>query len=189
MTVVSLPVTRPAGRTLLVASPGCRAEALGRLSQMGFQCGEADEPYAAVAELAKRPLVYRSVVLSLQSLYREELQIIATIKQRWPHVDVWLTHTDGRATAIADAIRLGADGLLTEEGLQRTAIPGGATKPTDQRPVPTNEPDPFSDESATPAANLADPPTDESDGETVLSADELRALLQGSPAPLPRQTD
>jgi hypothetical protein len=156
---------------------------------MGFQCGQADEPYAAVAELAKRPLVYRSVVLSLQSLYREELQIIATIKQRWPHVDVWLTHTDGRATAIAEAIRLGADGLLTEEGLQRTAIPGTASRPTDQRPVPTNEPGPISGEPATPAADHAMHPADESDSETVLSADELRALLQEPPAPLPRHTD
>ena len=189
MTVVSLPVTRPAGRTLLVANSSCRADALGRLSQMGFQCGEVDEPYAAVAELAKRPLVYRSVVLSLQSLYREELQIIATIKQRWPHVDVWLTHTDGRATAIADAIRLGADGLLTEEGLQRTAIPGGTAKSTDQRPVPANEPGSLSSEHATPTIDRIEPPTDESDSENVLSADELRALLQEPPAPLPRVTD
>jgi hypothetical protein len=104
-------------------------------------------------------------------------------------VDVWLTHTDGRATAIADAIRLGADGLLTEDGLQRTAIPGGAPRPVDQSPVPADAPEPLSAEPAALTADHAEHPTDESDGETVLSSDELRALLQESPAPLPRQTD
>ena len=52
--------------------------------------------------------------------------MIATIKARWPQLDVWLTHTDGRATGTADALRFGADGLLTEEGLQRTVIGSAA---------------------------------------------------------------
>jgi DNA-binding NarL/FixJ family response regulator len=156
-------------------------DALYRLSQLGFQCGEVDEPYAAIAELAKRPLQYRSVVLSLQSLYREELQIIATIKARWPQLDVWLTHTDGRATATADALRFGADGLLTEEGLQRTVMGSAARSmepKTSSAEPPTNLPNQASDFS-----------DEESSSETVLSADELRALLQEPPAPLPRHTD
>jgi hypothetical protein len=186
MTVVSLPVTRPAGRTLLVANPGCRTEPLERLARMGFQCGQADEPYAATAELARRPAGYQSVVLSLQSIFREELPIIATIKKRWPHLDVWLTHTDGRAAATADAIRLGADGLLTDEGLQRTALGGDAARNGERAAKQNATPEP-------PKLLPVPPPLEfspeEASAETVLSADELRALLQEPPTPLPRESD
>jgi DNA-binding NarL/FixJ family response regulator len=93
------------------------------LRGLGFGATEADDPYAAMAELCRRPLVYRAVILSLASLYREELSMIPAVKARFPHVEVWLAQTDGRQAALAEGMRLGADGLLAEDGLHRVAHP------------------------------------------------------------------
>jgi hypothetical protein len=189
MTGVSMPVTRPTGRALIIGSPACRNAPLGTLQRLGFTCAEIDDPYSAMAELCRRPLVYRAIILSLASLYREEMALIQAVKRRWPHVDIWLTQTDGRHAALADAMRLGADGLLSEDGLHRTALTGGTTD-TVYRPS----------ETGTVAAGLAPvsavPPVDpepeahEDEGnEPILTADELRALLAEQPTAFPDDTD
>jgi hypothetical protein len=189
MTGVSMPVTRPTGRALIIGSPACRNAPLGTLQRLGFTCAEIDDPYSAMAELCRRPLVYRAIILSLASLYREEMALIQAVKRRWPHVDIWLTQTDGRHAALADAMRLGADGLLSEDGLHRTALTGGTTD-TVYRPSDTG----------TVAAGLAPvsavPPVDpepeahEDEGnEPILTADELRALLAEQPTAFPDDTD
>jgi hypothetical protein len=193
MSGVSLPVTRPSGRALIVGNPSSRAEPLVTLQRMGFGCAEMDDPYAAMAELCRRPLVYRALVLSLSSLHREELGIIPGVKRRFPHVDVWLTHTDGRQAAMADAMRLGADGLLSGEGLHRVAVALPEAVPFathDPIPMPAAEPVPRPAETtvqaapaASPAPRQAAPDDVGTSGEPVLSADELRALLQEQPAP------
>src|SRR5581483_8395177 len=118
---VSLPVTRPSGRALLVSNPGSRDALRETMQRLGYTAAESDDPYAAMAELCRRPLAYRGVILSLAGLYKEELPIIRAIKRRYPHVDVWLAHTDGRQAALAEAMRLGADGLLDDDGLHRVA--------------------------------------------------------------------
>ena len=125
MSGVSMPVSRPAGRALIVGSATCRPGPLGTLQRLGFVCAEVDDSYAGMAEICRKPLAYRAMILSLASLYREELPLIQAVKRRWPHVDVWLTHTDGRHAAMADAMRLGADGLLSEDGLHRTGLGSG----------------------------------------------------------------
>src|SRR5688500_16598864 len=122
MSGVSLPVSRPVGRALIVGSPTNRTLPLSTLQRLGFTCAETDDPYGAMLELCRRPLVYRAVILSLTSLYREELQIIATIKRRMPHVEVWLTHIEARQASLAEAMRLGADGLLAEEDRKSTRL-------------------------------------------------------------------
>jgi hypothetical protein len=155
----------------------------------------ADDPYAAAIELCRRPLAYRAVILCLNSTYREELPLIRMIKSRLRHIDVYLSQTDGRHAALAEAVRMGADGLLADDGLHRIASDSGpifnvAVAAAESRyngdehhaavPVPTpaaaaNEtsPDFFDD----PLAN----------GDAVLTADELRALLQEQPS-LPPST-
>ena len=194
MSGVSLPVTRPSGRALVVGNPASRVEPADTLQRMGYGCAEMEDPYAAMAELCRRPLVYRAVVLSLSSLHREELAIIPGVKRRFPHVDIWLTHTDGRQAALADAMRLGADGLLSGEGLHRVAVSGLGSSGfggSDSPPVLLQ-----SDRMhETPVQALAQPPAAVAEprqdthedagttGEPVLSADELRALLQEQPAP------
>jgi CheY-like chemotaxis protein len=173
MSAVSLPVTRPIGRALVVASSSSRAQPTAILQQLGYTCAEADDPYTAMLEICRRPLVYRAVILSLASLYKEELAVVQSIKQRFPHMEVWLTQTDGRQASLAEAMRLGADGLLSEDGLHRIAITAAAEVPPPPPPAPVMQ-----------AVESEDEPSD-SDmgiGEPVLTADELRALLPEQPS-------
>lgn len=184
MSGVSLPVTRPVGRALLVGSPASRAEAVEMLERVGFASSEADDPYAAMMELCRRPLIYRALILSLGSLYREELPLIAVVKRRFPHVEIWLTQTDGRAAALADGMRLGADGLLGEDGLHRIAVPGAAAAES-AHGIRGNEPLLAGDTAHAEAmaeSNVASPEFERSLTEPVLTADELRALLQEQPS-------
>jgi hypothetical protein len=170
MSGLSLPVNRPTGRALLVASPASRAQSLEILGGLRFDVTEVDDPYAAMTELCRRPLVYRAVILSLASLYREELSIVATVKSRFPHVELWLAHTDGRQAALAEAMRLGADGLLADDGLHRVAGTAPAATVAAPAPTPAAEAPPVPDEppaETTPAHEDA----------PILTPDELRALL------------
>ena len=183
MTGVSMPVTRPTGRALIIGSPSCRTAPLNTLQRLGFTCAEIDDPYAAMAEICRRPLVYRAIILSLVSMYREELPIIQSVKRRWPHVDVWLTQTDGRHAALADAMRLGADGLLSDDGLHRTAIAGSASESLYSRSEAGSGAWPVS---AVPPVDPADAQeSDLGDNEPILTAEELRALLAEQPMALP----
>lgn len=188
---VQLSVTRPAGRALLIGNESCRQESLQLLHRLKFQCGLVEDPYAAMIELARQPHAYGAVVISLNSFYREELQFIAAIKQVWPQVEVWLTLTDGRAAALAEAMRLGADGLLNEEGWHRTAAAPAPIAATSVSPISsprrsTSMNGPMSAESrgvasADASESHVDSYPDDSTGEPVLSAAELRALLQEPP--------
>lgn len=135
-------------------------------------------------ELSRRRLAYGALILSLASLYREELSLISTVKRRLPHLEVWLAHTDGRQAALAEAMRLGADGLMDEEGLHRMAAPAPAM-PATYQPMPA--PAPSSNlEAAPPEAPEPSEDPETSDeaafGEPVLTAEELRALLQDQTA-------
>jgi hypothetical protein len=160
------------------------------MQALGYDCAEVDDPYAAIAELIRQPRAYRAAVLSLPGLHKDELPIVATVKRRLPHVDVWLTHIDGRQAALAEAMRLGADGLLAEDGLHRMAVAGGDAIAAPAPAAPA-EPAPVEIEIAgsAPSGSLAHEMEEEmSVGEPVLTAEELRALLQEQPA-LPPDED
>ena len=201
MSGMTLPVQRPTGRALLVAGTGNRAKPLEILRDLGFDSAEFDDPYSAMTELCRRPLVYRAVILSLAGLYREELSVIPAIKSRFAHVELWLAHTDGRQAALAEAMRLGADGLLADDGLHRVAGAGsptvaeaaatagasGSVSPTVTAPVwPQTEP---SAAGASSHAESQDELHDES-GQPgpILTPDELRALLHEQSS-VPRDED
>ena len=183
---------------MVVGSAAGRAGPVGTMQQMGYACAEADDPYAAMAELCRRPMVYRALILSLAAIHREELAMIPALKRRFPHLEVWLTHTDGRQSTLAEAVRLGADGLLSEEGLHRMAVPPAGSVPYDpdsaaEGPVAAPvarqeaarpEPSPVSHAPAGARHGAADEEPN-AIGEPVLTADELRALLQEQPAPPP----
>jgi len=201
MSGVSLPVTRPSGRALVVGNPASRVEPLGTLQRMGYGCTELDDPYAAMAEICRRPLAYRAIILSLASLHREELGLVTGVKRRFPHIDIWLTQTDGRQAALAEAMRLGADGLLSGEGLHRVAMapPAAYASAVEAAPPPpaevvlapqTDEAEAEVEQQAEPEAPAERPSPaaatpDDVHGlaEPVLTADELRALLQEQPPP------
>lgn len=190
MSGVSFPVNRPAGRALIVATASSRSQPLGLLQRLGFTCAETDDPYHAMLELSRRPMVYRAMILSLSGLYKEELQLIAAVKRRFPHVDVWLTHIEARQAALAEAMRLGADGLLADDGLHRTAagaFPVETIASDESSNAAVREPISLSapDASNSPQSVQRDMDFDADDanvGEPVLTADELRALLQEQPA-------
>jgi hypothetical protein len=180
MSAVSLPVNRPNGRALVVGNASSRASAAEILQHLSYQVQDVEDPYAALAELCRRPLAYRAVILSLQSLYREELQIISTIVARYPHIEIWLTHTDGRAAALAEASRLGAHGLLSEEGLHRFAIVSREAGPSHTVPFKGRGTQSIPDvtEAGHRDHSFLDAPAA---GDPVLTAEELRALLQEQP--------
>jgi hypothetical protein len=175
---VSLPVTRPPGRALIVGQPALRIAPTMALNKQGYVCTEVDEPYDAMVTLCRRPLFYSAVIFSLNSLYREELLIISSIKRRFSHVDIWLSDTDGRQAALAEAMRLGADGLVAEDGLHRiAAVPPATTE--ESASTSTNAAPPES-----PTDSPADSPIScENSADPLLTAEELRALLQESPGP------
>jgi hypothetical protein len=133
-------------------------------------------------ELCRRPLVYRALILSLSGLYREELSMIESVKRRFPHLEIWLSQTDGRQASLAEAMRLGADGLIADDGMHRTAIgspPPSSSPALQPREIPDDELTPEMDASE----SLPAEPDKESDfPEPVLTADELRALLQDQPS-------
>lgn len=195
MAGVSLPVTRPVGRALLVGSASCRSQPMATLQGLGYSCAEAEDPYSAMAELCRRPLSYRALILSISSLYREELQLIRAVRRRFPHIEVWLADTDGRQSAMADGMRLGADGLLAEDGMHRMAVaPAELDRSAECLPESNGDDAHRDQETETTPASGADAPTlrrypDESLGEPVLSADELRALLQEQPATPPNNKE
>ncbi|HEX8912934.1 MAG TPA: hypothetical protein VF796_11280 [Humisphaera sp.] len=110
---------RSPARALVVGNPALRGSVVAALQAQSVTADEADDPYLAMAELCEHPRAYKAVVLSLQSLYREELAIIPSIKRAHRHVEIWLADIDGRSAALAEAMRLGADGLLGEDGLHR----------------------------------------------------------------------
>ena len=186
MASLTLQSSRGVGRAIAVGNAACRQAILAVLAREGQTAFETDCPYQAMAELSRKPQGYRMVVLSLQSLYREELEIITAIKAHCAEVDVWLAQTDGRAGALADALRLGAAGIMDDNGLHRLSAPA------EKSPAPTVEPavaPPAAEpvRPAEPARQAASWPEEpvmsvSSSDDPVLTADELRALLQEPPA-------
>jgi hypothetical protein len=180
MPEVSLPVTRSIGRALVVANSSSRAHLVQTLARLGFDCAECDDPYTATLELCRRRLAYQAMIVSLASLFRSELTLIATVKRRFPHVEVWLAHTDGRQADLAESMRLGADGLLGEEGFHRIAT--SAPEPVTYQSMPEAlVPMPHAQPSHAVGPAPAEPDEIVVPGEPVLTADELRALLQDPP--------
>ena len=168
------PANAPLGPALTLVSSTAAAELTFELQRLGYDSFHLDEPYAALLELLDRPLVYRALVISLPALYRDELSLIRTVRHCLPHLDVLLAHTDGRHAALAEAMRLGATGLLSDDTVHRLA---------ETAPLPD----------ANASAILEEPSDDESFDDTgeiiepILTAEELRALLHEQPS-LPEQS-
>lgn len=178
----------------MVGSASCRAHAKSALSHVPFEIATADDPYTAAVEVCRRPLAYRAMVLCMHSTYREELSIVTMLKQRFSHIDVYLSQTDGRAAATVDAMRRGADGLLAEDGLHRfSELENAPPQQPQSASVVTTAP-------AVATAPIAPPPPpvvdtrgdgnvldDTISGEAVLTAEELHALLHDQPTMPPSE--
>lgn len=198
-------LTGPPGLALVVGTAAQRGPAVSAVEGMGWSAAEVDDPYAAMAELCRRPHDYQAVVLSIQGLYREELAIIPAVKRAVRHAEVWLTDIEGRAAALAEAMRLGADALLGEEGLHplggghvngHGASDPGRTQATHPASARASRDDTNGSEAGPDAppriervagrkpADDGEPANGHDDAfgaphsaEPVLTADELRALL------------
>lgn len=218
-----------AGLALVVGTPEKRRHVIPAVQARDLSPVEVDDPYTAMAELCRLPgddahgsSGVSVLLLSLQSLYREELQIITAVRQRFPRVLIWLTDLDGRSASLAEAMRLGIDGLLSEDGLHRLSdrsfapadqralkvsntasppivparqngharpMPGSPRKASQDEPRRVADPRSAGQQtrSVPVAGPLSDGPEDSygySPDEPLLSADELRALLQ-DPDPTP----
>ena len=175
--MISANVVKSAGHALIVGGDACRPQPCQVLQSIGYETDERPDPYSALLELCARPLVYRALVLSLQSLYRDELAIITTVRQRFPHISVWLAHTDGRAATLVEAMKLGAEALVSLNGVHSLGEDSDHPQPAKSmtfRPVPAEE-------QIEPAAKpeAPEPPARPAGRgqEPVLTADELHALL------------
>ena len=182
---------------LIIANPAMQTQPLHILQRLGFEAIGVADPYTAMAELLSAKEEYRGCVLSLQSVYREEISMIGALKRRLPELEIWLSHTDGRQSALAKAMRLGADGLLGEDGLHRIAMsqtPADNVAPSASSSMQFNASQPPSEPVHLPQSPLTfaneneDVNPDRMDdddmpvNEPVLTADELRALLQEQPS-------
>ena len=168
-------------RTLVVAQQDLQNGLADQLTAAGMSAVFAPDPYAAMTELCRRPLVYRAVAISLHGVYHEELNLIPAIKRRFPHVAIYLSHTDHRQAAMAEALRLGADGLISEQGAHHIApptpvveMPPPAPASLAAAPLP-----PVMREVARPPREVE--PLELRSSEPVLTAEELRALLEDEP--------
>lgn len=169
----------------LVACGEAAAPALSiELESLGFRVTLAADPYHLLLQLLDEPLVYDAVVLSLPAIYRDELAIIRTIRERVAHVEVLLAHVDGRHAMLAEAMRLGATGLLDAEGIHRLAPVHApfAPAPTRAESVPDRNENAPAVSSETEEADVT---ASTDDGEPILTVDELRALLAEHPASPP----
>ena len=143
----------PNGLALVVGQPGAGPELARSLARAGYDAAFAPDPYRAMAELSRRPLAIRALVLSLAAIHPQELVMIEVVKRRLPHLDVILTDAAGHPATLADAVRLGADAVLDADRIRRV----GPSR-TDPGEAPS-----------APADAGAEP---------VLSNEELRALLE-----------
>lgn len=146
----------------------CAAEDAAALSsalvRLELKPSVVADPYGAFAELLERPMVYRVLVVSLAAVYRDELALVRTVRQRLPHVTVVVAHPDGRAALLAEAMRQGASGLLDGGAIHSFAEGEAAPRAAAAGPA-------RAEVSAVSAVERDDGP--------LLTPDELRALLHG----------
>lgn len=168
-----------AGHALVACNAALSIPLGEQLEAIGYRATLSPDPYALLIELLEQPMVYDAVVLSLPAIYREELWIIRTIRERMPMVDVLIAHSDGRHAALAEAMRLGATGLIGEEGIHRLV------RLSEPPPQEINHDRGSSKTERDESRRVVADSVDESvadDGQPLLSADELRALLAEQPS-------
>jgi hypothetical protein len=61
---------------LIIANPAMQNQPAETLQQLGFETHTVADPYGAMAELLAPEARFRGCVLSLQSVYREEIAMV-----------------------------------------------------------------------------------------------------------------
>jgi hypothetical protein len=93
-------------RCLLIEGDQAAPELAAVAHSRGWQIDAQPDPYAAMLALARRPLVYRGLLLALDALYPTELTILRAVGHRYPHVERLVCR--GTPTQLAEAEALGA---------------------------------------------------------------------------------
>lgn len=170
-----LPSTSPKliGRALIIGNRLGSGETRA-LSELQLRIESATDPYAAMAEIAARPLVYRALILPMLQIFPEELALVRAVKKRYPHVQIIAAQVGGRLGRAEELHRLGVDAIVSEKGLQYFS----PAPKSDSSPVPAPAPQ---SENTTPVPFSSGPV---SSPEPVLTAEELRALLGESSPPV-----
>lgn len=116
-----------------------QGDTLGRvltwLHRFGAMCVVLDDAYHAACELSHRPEGYSAVVLVLPCCYAEELSVLRAIRTYAPRVRTYVTGVEQNSALFDLAVRHGAAGVLTGEGIM--ALAGS---PADARPAPEPAP-------------------------------------------------
>ncbi|HWB54836.1 MAG TPA: hypothetical protein VG722_11610 [Tepidisphaeraceae bacterium] len=139
------------GRALLVGRRIADDDAAA-LAVLGLHVEMSPDPYAAMAELTSRPLVYRTLVLPIPELFPEELALAQVVKTRYPHIRIIASDVPEQSARLEDLRRFGIQEILSDGRVQ---------------PI------------VAPAPESPSPPVEKSKSspEPVLTAEELRALL------------
>lgn len=168
------------------------ARVLGQLHRLGAACVVLDDPYHAAAEIGHRPGSYAALVLCLPCCYTDELPVITAVCRCSPTTRVLVAAADQHVSMLTAALRLGAVGVLTGQGVEWIGV---LPTPTPAALVAENaetaalaEPAEAETTVETPA-EVTDEATDDMDDadseiapiEPVLTAEELHALLHDEP--------
>lgn len=167
------------------------ARALGFLHRAGSACVVMDDPYHAVAEFSFRPSTYDAAVLVLSSFYSEELAVITTIRRLSPRTRIYVAGAEQQLSMLATAVRLGATGVLTGDGLEELVARNGAEEGKPERGHSqvkeegreVAEEASFNGDATTDEGQLDDEESEGQNGvvEPILTAEELHALLHEDP--------
>ncbi len=168
-----LDLTQPprAGVTLTMVGTGGALQQTTRVLPTTSTITPVADPFLLIERLVELRDRVDYVVLSLDQIRADELVVIQTIKAFFPRVTIWLTGVAGRSAELAQAVLLGADGLVSEAGVYRFTDAGKAANIPGDTPTHWAE---LEGQTKPGAATTAADPSD-----PVLTADELRALLEG----------
>lgn len=165
---------------------------LGQLHRLGAACVVLDDPYRAIAEMARRPGSYPVAVFVLPSIYPNELPAIAAILRHSPGTRVVLAAAEQQVALLAAALRLGASGVVTEEGIESfgtserepapppsivPARPPAVMHAPPARVVEAKPPSPALQEEVEAEEPEPEHEQDMDVQDPILTADELHALL------------
>lgn len=179
-------------RVAVVGSGEALARVLGLLHREGAACEAVNDPYRVVGLVAGSSGV-SAVVLVLPCLYPEEMAVVGALR-RLTGVPVIVAAADGLMSQLSAAIREGATAILTERGIDWLGVPASTGPlPPAATPGSTEVTPPPTPIRSTPQVDVTTPEDrfdelSEESGpppEPVLSAEELRALLQ-EPVPVAR---
>lgn len=129
MSTSTLTSTSPALDSLAGARVGAighgdpLARTLGQLHRLGASTHRLDDPYHAIATLARGPHDFDAIVLILPCVYEDELSLISAIRLISPATPVYLAGAEQNLSLLAAAVRLGATGLVTTSGIETLAAP------------------------------------------------------------------